>query len=443
MGKRYSEEQIERAKNMSILEYAQTHGYNCKKAGREYHITGYGGLYVKPENNSFYNHSQEKGGYGCISFVQQMEGVSFLQAMETLVGEPAEEYDRDNYEPKKSPEKPKSEYLPKEYIPPEPDEKPIVFEPPSMDEKSKYAYGYLTGTRGLDISLINDFVKQGVLYQTTSNYTDKDSGKEYYNHNIVFLHIDENGEPCGASLQGTRSDRRFKQNMTGTVNDFGYVYNKGTDPDTVYLFEAPIDMMSFVQLHPEIENAKFVAMEGLKPTIAEHYINSGYMVISCVDNDKAGKSFNNRILNDQMQKAFGGQSVKLTVDDRKPPIEYLEAENNGNKITLFLSEDDYRDYKDIKGCTSGRCFIWKNESNYQLNNELVEYGVKDFNDLLKLRKGNARESKSEIEGSLTIPFSEKLDEVVEIAGKIEDAIDSGVLNQAQQREAEQDRGQAR
>lgn len=422
MGKRYSEEQIEQAKNMSILEYAQTHGYNCKKAGREYHITGYGGLYVKPENNSFYNHSQEKGGYGCISFVQQMEGISFLQAMETLVGEPAEEYDRENdkswYAAKYVP------YTPKEYIPPEPDEKPTVFEPPSMDEKLKFAYGYLTGTRGLDINLINDFVKQGILYQTTSTYTNKDSGKEYYNHNIVFLHIDENGEPCGASLQGTRSDRRFKQNMTGTVNDFGYVYNKGADPDTVYLFEAPIDMMSFVQLHPEIENAKFVAMEGLKPTIAEHYINSGYMVISCVDNDKAGKSFNNRILNDQMQKAFGGQSVKLTVDDRKPPIEYLEAENNGNKITLFLSEDDYRDYKDIKGCTSGRCFIWKNESNYQLNTELAEYGVKDFNDLLKK--------------SISAPERE-LDEAVEWSHDVIEACEE----HAQQREAEQDRGQAR
>lgn len=133
MEKRYSEEQIEQAKNMSILEYAQTHGYNCKKVGREYHIEGYGGLYVKPENNSFFNHSQQKGGYGCISFMQQMEGVSFLQAMETLVGEPAEEYDRENdkswYAAKYVP------YTPKENTSPEIDEKPTELKSISAPEK--------------------------------------------------------------------------------------------------------------------------------------------------------------------------------------------------------------------------------------------------------------------------------------------------------------------
>lgn len=408
----YSKKEEYMASQVSIMDYLQSRGYTCKLvgSGQEYKFKDIGNsFYVNAQKNCFNWYSHSVGG-GPIQCLQEVFGLDRNSAIRELIGEPSQDRYISKY---KTAEKTS-----------EPDEKSTEFIPPDKAEHYKNAYGYLIKERGLDKNLINDFVKQGVLYQTTSTYTDKESGKVYNNHNIVFLHIDENGEPCGASLQGTRSDKRFKQNMAGTVNDFGYVYNKGADPKTVYLFEAPIDMMSFVQLHPEIENAKFVAMEGLKPTIAEHYINSGYMVISCVDNDTAGKSFNNRILNDLMQKAFGGQSVKLTIDDRKPPIEYLEAENNGNKITLFLSEDDYKDFKEINGSTSGRCFIWKNESNYQLNTELAEYGVKDFNDLLKK--------------SISAPEKE-LNEAVEWSHDVIEACDE----HAQQREAEQERGQAK
>lgn len=88
--------------------------------------------------------------------------------------------------------------------------------------------------------------------------------------------------------------------------DKGFVYDKGSSDkiDTVYIFEAPIDLMSFVELHPEIENAKFVALSGLKPSIIESYINSDLKVVSCVDNDAAGINFNNRILFQKMQESL-------------------------------------------------------------------------------------------------------------------------------------------
>lgn len=375
MGKSYSKEQIEDAKNISILDYAQRNGFHCKKVGNEIHITGFGGLYVNSNTNAFYNFSAAKGGYGCVEFVKQYEGLDFKEAMKTLVGEPTENYQKTDslyirYVPN-------NDHVDRDFG----KERPTEFTPPDKSEDYKNAYAYLIKKRGLAKELINDFVKKGILYQTTSTYTDKD-GKTYVNKNIVFLHRDDDGKPCGASLQGTMSDRRFKQNMLGTADDFGYVYNKGFNPQTVYLFEAPIDMMSFVQLHPEIENAKFVAMEGLKPSIAGHYINLGYNVISCVDNDNTGKTFNNNILCELMQKALGGHCAELTVDDSDPPIEYLEAEYDGNKITLFPSGDDYKNFKDYRE-TTGKCFIWKNESNFQLNDELAHHNVKDFNDLLK------------------------------------------------------------
>lgn len=408
----YSDEQISEATNISIYDYARTHGYNCEKAGKEIHIRGYGGLYVNLESNKFYNHSEGRGGHGCISFVQYMEGLSFTQAMKALVGEGAIKYEKREWEPV------------------ERKEKPTEFIPPEKAATYKNLYAYLIKERKLDKDLITEFVKKEILYQTTSTTNSKD-GETYKNENIVFLHRAEDGTVCGASEQGTKSSARFKKNYTGTDKDHGFLYKKGVVPNkVVYLFEAPIDLMSFVQLHPEITDAHFVAMEGLKPSIAEHYINDDWLVYSCVDNDNAGKAFNDKILSKKMSEAFGGKCEQITISDREPPIEYLEAEHNGKQINLFLSDDDYNNYKSIQKCESAACFVWKNNSRFLVITECKENGVKDFNDLLKKRCtsfSNDRESKND-ESKDGDSLVEKIENVNNVATKIADAIDNGELD---------------
>ena len=361
---RYSDEQIKEAANISIFDYIRSQGYDYKQIGKEVHIKGYGGLYVNVAENSFFNHSAGKGGHGCIAFVEYMENKSFRQAMETLVGEGAVKYEKKEWKP-------------------EIKEKPTEFIPPEKASTYKNMFAYLVNERMIDNDIISDFIRKGILYQTTSECVKE--GKTYTSNNIVFLHKTDNGEVCGASEQGANSFKRFKRNYEGTDKDFGFLYKKGDLPDKiVYLFEAPIDLMSFVQLHPEIENAHFVAMEGLKPTIAEHYIENNWLVYSCVDNDAAGKAFNDKLLSKQMEKAFGGECEQITVSDREPPIEYLEAEHNGKRINLFLSDEDYTHCKFILTNKDTSSFVWKNNSNFQIICECKENGVKDFNDLLKM-----------------------------------------------------------
>ena len=387
---RYSEEQIKEAADISIYEYVKAHGYNSEKAGREIHIKGYGGLYVNPVENSFFNHSEGKGGHGCISFLQYMEGMSFKQAMEALVGDGAMKYEKREWTQIKK-------------------DKPTEFVAPKKAENYKNLYAYLMKERMLDKDIINDFVKQGILYQSTSEYTIDE--KTYRNENIVFLHKSEDGVVCGASEQGTKSGKRFKKNYEGTDKDFGFLYKKGYIPNkVVYLFEAPIDLMSFVQLHPEIENAHFVAMEGLKPSIAEHYINDNWLVYSCVDNDAAGKAFNDKILNKKMAEAFGVKCTSITISEREPPIEYLQAEHNGNQINLFLSDEDYNNYKSIRKSESAACFVWKNNSRFSIITECKENGVKDFNDLLKMNSRSYEERMEKAWNDNTTP-----DELVKLA----------------------------
>lgn len=368
---RYSEEQINEASNISIFDYIRTQGYDYKQTGKEVHIKGYGGLWINIAENSFFNHSEGKGGHGCIAFVEYMENKSFKQAMETLVGEGAIKYEKREWKP-------------------EIKAKPTEFIPPEKASTYKNMFAYLVNERMIDKDVISDFIRKGILYQTTSECVKE--GKTYTSNNIVFLHKTDNGEVCGASEQGANSFKRFKRNYEGTDKDFGFLYKKGDLPDKiVYLFEAPIDLMSFVQLHPEIENAHFVAMEGLKPTIAEHYIENNWLVYSCVDNDAAGKAFNDKLLSKQMEKAFGGECEQMTVSDREPPIEYLEAEHNGKRINLFLSDEDYTYCKFILTNKDTSSFVWKNNSNFQIICECKENGVKDFNDLLKMNSKSYEE----------------------------------------------------
>lgn len=62
-------------------------------------------------------------------------------------------------------------------------------------------------------------------------------------------------------------------------------------PKKAYVFESSIDMMSFMQLHPEADNCKFVSMAGLKNFAVEELLSKNLKVILCVDNDNAGKDF--------------------------------------------------------------------------------------------------------------------------------------------------------
>ena len=52
--------------------------------------------------------------------------------------------------------------------------------------------------------------------------------------------------------------------------------------------------MSFMALHPDCTDCKFVAMAGLKPNVVEKLLAGGLPVTLCVDNDQAGQNFVNQ-----------------------------------------------------------------------------------------------------------------------------------------------------
>lgn len=371
--KRYTPEQIEQANNADISDYVQSR-FQCEKAGKEIHIKGYGGLYVNPETNQFFCHSENKGGKGLLEFCKKILDMPFIEAMRECVGE-AEEV---------------KQFTPKAAA--EPQEKKEFIMPEKADTGYKNIYAYFINTRSISPEIVREFANKGLIYPTVSKGVSKTTGNEYQKINAVFLHKNEKGEACGADIQGIdqNPDYRFKGCTARDESDRGFVYDKGSPEkiDTVYLFEAPIDLMSFVELHPEIENAKFAALSGLKPSTAEPYINSSLKVVSCVDNDTAGTKFNNQILFSKMQESIGvGENIKShTVENGDVPIHYCSANVNGKEIAFCLSKDDYYTAQKLVEDMPKAAVAWINRSNFTINRECAEAGVKDFNDLLKQTK---------------------------------------------------------
>lgn len=369
------------ASQVNIMDYLQSHGYTCKRAGRQYIFPEIGDSFtVNPDKNCFYWFSRSVGG-GPVQCLQAAFGMDEDTAVRELIGDTLLVQNAKQ----KSAAKPAVADEKKEFVMPE------------RADNCKKVYAYLINQRQLSPQIISDFIKKGVLYQ---GFTQLPGGKR---ENAIFLHLNDDGKPCGADVQGLYSLVKFKGIIPHDDTDKGFVYTKG-DPkkaDTVYLFEAPIDLMSFVELHPEIENAKFVAMGGLKPSIAANYINDTSLnVVSCVDNDTAGKAFNNRILKEKMShnlSADGKGILSNTYRDREPPIEYLQAEINGRQCSFFLCAEDYHDAKKADGLSISSAFVWCNRSNFTVNKECAEAGVKDFNELLCLRKSSGeRDFRTEV-----------------------------------------------
>jgi hypothetical protein len=155
------------------------------------------------------------------------------------------------------------------------EEKKDFFEPEHNENNSR-VYAYMCKTRKIAPEVVHKMIHEGLLYQDKYG-------------NATFLHKDEHGKTIGAELTGTATDVRFKKNYgTGCL-----VYNGSENPTTAFVFESGIDMMSYMTLHPEHMNAKFISMAGLKhsyiDTLTEK--NPNMTICLCVDNDEAGKKF--------------------------------------------------------------------------------------------------------------------------------------------------------
>ncbi len=239
------------AKSLDILEVARSLGMEMKrKSHREYYWTEHDSFKIDTVKNTWHWYSQNLFG-DTINLVQQMQNVSYKEAMVFL----------------------ETGSFP-EAKPVEEERKPFNYTLAPYEQPFVEARTYLKEIRGLSDDTIDFFLEKGVLAQAKRK--DKEGVIEDV---LVFKYLDRNQQLVGASLQGLVPDQErhpgkgyLKQIMYQSEAISGLNVSIGS-PERLIVTEAPIDLMSYYELHKgELNDVRLVAMEGLKEGVLSHYV---------------------------------------------------------------------------------------------------------------------------------------------------------------------------
>ena len=167
-------------------------------------------------------------------------------------------------------------------------------------------YAYLMKQRHLDRDIITHFARAGTLYEDA----------EY--HNAVFVGTDEHGVARHAQKRSTNSQgRSFKLNVEGSDTRYSF-HHLGTDGD-LYVFEAPIDLLSYITLHPENwQQHSYVACCGTSYEPVRWILTQmdALRIVSlCLDHDSAGKRGCERMA-EQIASEFGIPTRRLISEQK-------------------------------------------------------------------------------------------------------------------------------
>ena len=250
----FTEEQKLRANNVNLVEFLRRQGEKLIPSGQDKRMASDHSITVR--GNKWFDHSARVGGYA-VSFVQRYYRLPYQEAVLLLLGRK----NRKTYEQAK----PVNEVS-------------KAFALPESYGTMRRMYAYLMRQRHIDREVISYFVHEKLLYE------DK-------HHNCVFVGLDDSGEAKHAHIRSTNSEGRvFRMNIESSASEHCF-HKDGTDK-SLYVFEAPIDLLSHITLYPYgWQEHSYVACCGLsiQPVLERLRQNPKLdMVYLCLDNDDAG-----------------------------------------------------------------------------------------------------------------------------------------------------------
>ena len=253
----YTQAQIDRANAVNLEDFLRAQGETLVRSGKEYRWKAHDSLTVC--GNKWFRHSQSKGGFP-VDFVMEFYGKSFPEAVQMLTGEPGEAQ-------------------------PEADSAPSpAFRLPLRNVTNANILNYLTQERKLSPSLVNFFIAAGDIYEDSSH------------HNVVFVGRDADGHPRYASSRGIQE--KFRQDVAGAEKSFGFAH-RGTDKQLM-VFEAPIDLLSFIELFPKNwQQHNYLSLGGVSAKALQQFLSERpdmERVFLCLDADKAGEDACKRLV---------------------------------------------------------------------------------------------------------------------------------------------------
>lgn len=269
----YQPDEVKKAKEMDLYTYLKNYEpEELVHFSRETYMTRTHDS-LKISNGMWYWFSRGIGGKTALEYLIQVREMSFIQAVETILG----------YSNNRSPIT---------YQQPKKVENIRLILPKKSDTNDR-VINYLS-SRGIDKDIISECIDNNLIYEDLPN------------HNVVFVGYDKNNNPRYAGVRGTNNSRYMKDTY-GSYKAFSFKLDGIEKNNEVHLFESAIDLLSYATIkklnNKEWYNDNLLSLAGVYqpakkideskiPLALNYYLNQNQNIKKIYlhfDNDSAGR----------------------------------------------------------------------------------------------------------------------------------------------------------
>ncbi len=290
----FTEEQREQARRTDLAAFLRQQGEEVKRSGTEFVWLDHGQRVTIRGNLWF--HQYEQVGGDAIDFACRFYGMDYPEAVQLMlamrsVGVGAVQGTVEPFA-----------------------KQPL--ELPPKHENMRRVYGYLLRRRGIDKDVLDAFVYRGLVYESA----------DY--HNAVFVGTDREGKPRHIHKHSTAAQGGFKGNAPGSEPEYSFHWIGGGD--TLFLLEAPIDMLSFITLHKQSwKSQSYAAACGVSDRVLWQTLKDRPYITKvciCLDNDEPGQRAAQRISKALTEKNICNKILVPTRKDWNEDLLFLRKE---------------------------------------------------------------------------------------------------------------------
>ena len=294
----FTDEQKQRANSVDLVDFLQRQGEQLIRSGREWRWKRHDSVTVR--GNQWFRHSRKEGGHA-IDFVQQFYEMSFPEAVSYLLGDDSGVEWNQTVKSAPAPRK--------------------EFALPDANPDMRRVFAYLIKQRFIDREVLSHYAHKKLIYED----------KEY--HNAVFVGLDENDIPRHAHKRGTYTHGEpYKGNVEGS--DPKYSFHWIGESDVLYVFEAPVDMLSFITLNKDgWKQHSYVTLDGVSEHAMLCQLDTNprlKSIVLCLDHDEAGIEAVGRLTDILQEKCY--TDISVMQPQYKDWNEDLKAKNGVSPI---------------------------------------------------------------------------------------------------------------
>lgn len=280
----FTEAQKLQANAVDLVEFLRFKGEPLIRSGPEFRMTSNHSVTVR--GNEWYDHAAEKGG-GPVSFLKEFYGMNYAEAVLALLDQDVSQLCSQVVTPKEKVKK--------------------AFELPPANQDNRRVFAYLLKHRHLDRDVLTTFVRLGLVYED----------QKY--HNAVFVGMDKDGTPRHAHKRSTNSQGKTFR-VTAEGSDFRYAFNWPGSSNRLLVFEAPIDMLSFISKFHDSDWQKhsYVALCGTSSQPLLGMLERCPQIDTvhfCLDNDQAGQMATRRLAKLAREKGLAVDALVPVLKD--------------------------------------------------------------------------------------------------------------------------------